>query len=128
MKHFTLLLLPFFLFGCTTDISKDPSRRTDYVVGATYELKKPAYLSGESLLNKKVRIAGNTEGVLTPSTKLVVRKVLYYHRNPETGPHTSVYAEVLTGEYAGHTVEISFLTGRPFEFVKQDPEIIERVK
>src|SRR6185436_3963868 len=111
-----------------TDISKDSSRRTDYVVGATYELKGPAYLSGDSLHSKRVRIAGATESELAPSTKLVVRKVTYYHLNPETGPYTSVYAEILTGEHSGQTVNISFLTGSAFAFVRQDPEIIKRVK
>ena len=128
MRHFVPLFVILLFCGCTTDISKDPSRRTNYVVGATYELKVTGYLSGGYLHNKRVRIAGASEGVLPPATRLVVRKVTYYHLNPETGPYTSVYAEILTGEHTGHTVEISFFTGSSFAFVRQDPELIDRVK
>jgi hypothetical protein len=99
---------------------------TDYVVGATYELRQPAYFWNGVLMG---RYLADSNGMLPAGSRLVVRRVVV-ERAPEMGTFTDIYAEILTGEQKGKTVSISFIS-RPSDkkgYVGRDPQMLSLVE
>ena len=104
-------ILAMCLSACesTTDITKNPARMTDFVVGETYQLKKPVWLSHGSLMTLRDREPSDSEGVLGSGERVRIRQVVVF-RSPEVGTTTEVYAEVLTGSHKGMTVSVTVIS------------------
>jgi hypothetical protein len=124
-----LMALAFVLAGCTTDITKHPSSHTDFIVGQVYQLKKPVYLwGGKLMLIRSENPPANSEGVFAIGTTFVVRKVQVF-RGPEVGTVTDVFAEVLSGQYKGMTVNITWVSNDlSTGYTKRDPDTLEPVE
>lgn len=122
-----LVLLVLAACSSTTDITKNPAQMTDFVVGQVYCLKKSVYLLHGSLMTLRQKEPADSEGVMNPGARVVVRKVVMF-RSPEVGTTTEVYAEVLTGEHTGKTVSVTEIseilkTG----FTRRKPEALEPI-
>ena len=101
---------------------------TDFVTGQVYVLKIPVWIWNGSLMTLRDKEPADSEGVLSSGTKLVVRKAVVF-RSPEVGTSTEVFAEVLTGDRKGKTVNVSRIsqvlkTG----YTKRDPTMLEPVE
>jgi len=121
----SLLLLGVVSCSSTTDVTKNSAQVTDFLVGRTYQLTRPAYVWKGRLFPKD--LAGS-EGVVSAGTKLAVRKVVVF-RSPEVGPYAVVYFEVLTGELTGKTLDFNGRPGRSQpNYLKRDPEMLEPVE
>ena len=130
MKSLSIALLLLAVVSCssTTDMTKNSAQMTDFVVGQVYSLKKPTFLLHGSLMTLRQKEPADSEGVMSPGARLVVRKVVVF-RSPEVGTTTEVYAEVLTGEHKGKTVSVTAIseilrTG----YTKRKPEMLEPVE
>jgi|LauGreDrversion4_2_1035121.scaffolds.fasta_scaffold1288279_1 hypothetical protein len=125
MKEFLIsLLLLIGVVSCssTTDVTKNPAQFTDFMVGHTYLLTRPAYVWKGRLVPKD--LAGG-EGVISAGTKLTVRNVVVF-RSPEVGPYAVVYLEILSGEMTGRTLDFNGRPGRSHPiYLKRDPELFE---
>jgi hypothetical protein len=123
-----VLLLAVVSCSSTTDITKNPAAMTDFVTGQVYVLKIPVWIWNGSLMTLRDKEPADSEGVLSSGTKLVVRKAVVF-RSPEVGTSTEVFAEVLTGDRKGKTVNVSRIsqvlkTG----YTKRDPTMLEPVE
>lgn len=128
MLSIALILLAAVSCSSTTDITKNPSQMTDFVVGQVYALKKPCWIRGRALLTLRGKEPADSEGILNSGTQLVVRKVVV-ERSSEVGTYTDVFVEVLTGEHSGNNVNVWVIskiltTG----YAKRDPEMLEPVE
>jgi hypothetical protein len=122
------LLLAVVLCSCATDITRNPARMTDFIVGQVYSTKKPTFLLRGSLMTLREKEPAGSEGLVNLGARLVVLKVVVF-RSPEVGTTTEVYAEVLTGEHKGITVSLtgvseSLKTG----YTRRMPEVLELVE
>lgn len=127
VKTFLISLVVLAVVSCssTTDVTRNSTQMTDFLLGQTYQLLKPAYIWKGRLTAKE--LAGS-EGVVRAGTKLVVRKIAVM-RSPEVGPYAVVYVEVLTGEQSGKTLDINGRPGRSHPtYLKRDPELFEPVE
>ena len=121
-------LLALILSSCTTEVTQNPASATDFVVGQAYELKRPAWMRNGALLTLRDKEAADSEGVLSPGTRLLVRKVEIL-RGPEHGTTTEVYAEIISGNSKGKIVDISVISERlKTGFTKRDPEMLRVVE
>jgi hypothetical protein len=130
MKMLSIALMTLAIVSCssTTDITKNPSTMTDFAVGQVYALKKPCWMRGKALLTLRGKEPADSEGILSAGTKLVVRKVVV-ERSPEVGTYTDVFAEVLTGEHSGKTVNVGVISKiLKSGYAKRDPEMLEPVE
>ena len=122
-----ILLLAVVSCSSTTDITKNPAAMTDFVMGQVYALKKAVWIRQGTLLTLRGKEPADSEGILSPGTKLVVRKAVV-ERSLEVGTYTDVFAEVLSGEHKGKTVNVGVIsevlkTG----YTKRDPTMLEPV-
>jgi hypothetical protein len=123
-----ILLLSVVSCSSTTDITKNPAAMTDFVMGQVYALKKAVWIREGTLLTLRGKEPAGSEGILSPGTKLVVRKAVV-ERSLEVGTYTDVFAEVLSGEHRGKTVNVGVIsevlkTG----YTKRDPTMLEPVE
>lgn len=101
---------------------------TDFIIGQVYALKKPVWISEGTLLTLRGKEPADSEGVLNPGTKFVVRKAVV-ERGLEMGTSTEVYAEVLTGERKGETVKVSVISQRmKTGYTKRDAEMLKSIE
>jgi hypothetical protein len=122
------MLLAVVSCSSTTDITRNPAAMTDFVIGQVYALKKPVWISEGTLLTLRGKEPADSEGVLNPGTKFVVRKAVV-ERGLEMGTSTEVYAEILTGERKGKTVNVSVISQRmKTGYTKRDPTMLEPVE
>lgn len=126
MKALPISLLLIAVVSCssTTDVTKNPAPMTDFVVGQVYSLKRAAYLLQGSLMTLRQKEPADSEGIMNPGARLVVRKVVVF-RSAEVGTTTEVHAEILTGEHKGRTVSVTAVsevlkTG----YTKRKPEML----
>lgn len=116
------------LCSCTTDVTKSPSTRTDFVVGQSYELKKSTYLLHGSLMTLREKAPADSEGTIPPGERVVVRKVRVF-RSPELGTTTEVFAEVLSGSYKGRSVSLTAVSHVSASgYTQRDPSMLEIVE
>jgi hypothetical protein len=130
MRAFFLSVLLVGVASCssTTDITKNPTAMTDFVVGQVYALKQACWMRGQVLLTLRGKEPADSEGTLSAGTKLVIRKVLV-ERSSEVGTYTDVFAEALTGEHRGKTVSVGTISKiTKTGYAKCDPEMLERVE
>ena len=124
MNLVPIVLLALATASCTTDITKDPVDMTDFVVGQTYELKKPAYIWKSRLMPREL---ADSEGMLAPGTRLTIRKV-QVDRSPEMGTVTDVLSEVTTGQFKGRSVNVTWISKiLKSGYTKRNPEMLEPV-
>src|SRR4051794_12000680 len=127
MKSFFFSLTVLVVAACssTTDISKNPSQMTDFVVGRVYALKKPAYLWKSRVMPREL---ADSEGRLGPGTTLAIRKV-QVDRSPEMGTLTDVFAEILTGPLKGVTGNVTWISElQKTGYVKRDAAVLVAVE
>ena len=128
MKNFFIsLLLLIGVVSCSsmTDVTKNSAQVTDFMVGHTYQLTRPAYVWKGRLVPKY--LAGS-KGVISAGTKLTVRNVVVF-RSPEVGPYVVVYLGVLSGELTGRTLDFNGRPGRSQpDYLKRDPEMFQPVE
>jgi hypothetical protein len=125
---FASLLLVIASCNGTTDITRDPSAMSDFIVGKVYELKKAVWIRDQAMLTLRGKEPADSKGVLVPGTLLVVRKVAV-ERSREVGPYTDVFMEVLTGEHAGKVLNAGVISETlKTGFTKRDPEMLEPVE
>ncbi len=111
----------------TTDITKNPGRMTDFVVGQTYQLKKSVWLWHGSLMTLRGKEPVDSEGSIPVGERVCVRQVVVF-RSPEVGTTTEVYAEVLGGSRKGRTVSVTGISDvLKTGYTKRDPSILEPV-
>src|SRR6266446_3102654 len=127
MLLIAILLLAGASCSSTTDITKNSGAMTDFVIGQVYALKKSAWIWNGMLMTLRDKEPADSEGVLGTGTKLIVRKAVV-SRSPEVGTSAEVFAEVVTGDHKGRTVNVSRIsqvlkTG----YTKSDPTMIEPV-
>ena len=118
-------LLAVVSCSSTTDITNNAVKMTDFVVGQTYELKKPAYFWKGRLMPIE---PADSEATLASGTILAIRKVEVDH-SPEMGTITDVFAEVVAGQTKGRVVNVTWIsevlkTG----YTKRNPEMFEPVE
>src|SRR5260221_360396 len=105
---FMVLLASGIMVSCSTtrDLTANPQRMTDFIVGQTYMLKEPAYLQrgvlarfNDKSLEARYRAARPSwvQAILERGTLLKIRKV-QVSRAPEMGTWTNVYGEILIDE------------------------------
>lgn len=122
----SLLLVTAASCSSTSDITRNPAKMTDFVVGQIYELKKPVFLLHGTIMDLDKKPV-DSEGELNPGTKLAVRQVVV-QRSLEVGTYTDVFAEVLGGKQKGKIVNVGVIsevlkTG----YTKRDPTMLEPV-
>ena len=100
---------------------------TDFIVGQVYSLQKAVWLSHGNLMTLRDKEPHDSQGVMAPGARLAVRKVVV-HRSPEIGTYTDVFAEVLTGQHKGKTVNVGVISKiSKTGYTKRDPEMLEPV-
>ena len=128
----TLLLVLFWFVsaGCKTrDMSRHPSRVTDYRIGQIYQLKVPAFIVGKSGLVMTVEGSDAhppREGdvFLEPGTYLTVRQVIAVK---DRQPRTEIYAEITSGPNKGRVVNLrtASLGDGPPGSTRRNPAVLE---
>jgi hypothetical protein len=123
---YTLLVL--ILSSCTTEVTQNPSSATDFVVGQAYELKRTVWMRSGALFTLRDKEPANIECVLSPGTRLLVRKIDVL-RGPEHGTTTEVYAEIVSGNSNGKIVDISVISERlKSGFTRRDTEMLHLIE
>ncbi len=121
-------LLVIVCCSCTTDITKNPTSRTDFITGGIYEIKRAVWVRNGSLMTLRDKEPLDSEGRIGPGTRVVVRQIMLF-RSPEMGTHTEVFAEVLSGDFKGRTVDLSVISERsPTGYTRRDPAMLEAVQ
>ena len=114
--------------GCQSDVTKNPTRWTDFAVGRVYELEKPVFILAGGLMTWRGQEPLDSEGKLIPGTKLLIKQAVVF-RSPEIGTYTQVYAEVLDGEKKGRTVSVTHISEwLQSGYTKRDPEMLKLVE
>jgi len=98
MKTFFMGLLLLTVVSCssTDGHHEESSRDDDFVTGASYELKKPAYIWAGKLVLLKAKEPADSQGVVKPGNRHHSPKDRNF-REPMTGNVTDVFGEVLSG-------------------------------
>jgi hypothetical protein len=127
------------LISCSSvhDVTSNPARWTDFVVGQTYTLKQPVYQRNGSLGRfsdqrseeaYRIKKPSGVDAVLDAGTPMVIRLVEVF-RAPKVGKWTDVYAEVLAGTEKGELVNVSAISSRkPSGATERDPTMLEPLR
>lgn len=123
-----MLLLLAMTCGCIVnkDISRNPSRYTDYSVGSIYRLKRDVLVTPNTdALMPTDRIRFGTPVKI--GTLLKVDRVVY-RRNPTIGRITKIYANLI-GEAYPHQVALTWISKPDLHtgITLIDPEFLELV-
>jgi hypothetical protein len=126
LRIFTVCLLGVLSCGCIVnrDISKNPSRYTDFSVGSVYQLKrevwitKTAYLSGTRPTAKK----------LEAGVRLQVTAI-HYRSSPNFGRITHVYGKIIGENSVNQLLGLIWISKKDFKTGTTwlDPEYLELV-
>jgi hypothetical protein len=131
LRHtLAICLLGVLSCGCiiNRDISRNPSRYTDFSVGEIYRLKRDVSVIENTKSLMPIERA-HSRLVLRAGTELRVTRILY-HRNPTIGRYTHVYAKVVSGTEIDDEVMLTWISKKDFKTGTTwlDPEYLELVR
>jgi hypothetical protein len=131
LRHtLALCLLGVLSCGCIVnrDISRNPSRYTDFSVGSVYQLKREVWIvngvDGVAYLSGNLRSARKLEAGI----RLHVTAI-HYSSSPTFGRITDAYAKVVTGSEIGNEVMLTWISNENLKTGTTwiDPEYLELV-
>jgi hypothetical protein len=129
LRHtLALCLLGILSCGCiiNRDISRNPSRYTDFLVGETYRLKRDVSVMESTKSLMPIRVPSQV--VLRAGTELRVTRI-HYRRNPTIGRYTHVYAKVVGKSVVDEEVVLTWISNENLKTGTTwlDPEYLELV-
>jgi hypothetical protein len=129
LRIFTVCLLGILSCGCiiNRDISRNPSRYTDFSVGEIYRLKRDVAVRERTKSLMPIERV-NSPLVLRAGTELRVTRIRY-HSSPTFGRLTKVYAKVVTGTEIDDEVMLTWISNENLKTGTTwlDPEYLELV-
>jgi hypothetical protein len=131
LRHtLAICLLGVLSCGCiiNRDISRNPSRYTDFSVGEIYRLKRDVAVMERTKSLMPIERA-HSRLVLRAGVELRVARI-HYHRNLTIGRYTHVYAKVVTGSEIGDEVKLDYISKESLKTGTTwlDPEYLELVR
>jgi hypothetical protein len=129
LRFFTICLLGILSCGCiiNRDISKNPSRYTDYSVGSVYQLKREVWITKKFDVPNYLSSTRPTAQKLEPGVRLQVIAI-HYRSSPNFGRTTEVLSKIV-GESGTEPLELIWISKKDFKTGTTwlDPEYLELV-
>jgi hypothetical protein len=130
LRHtFALFLLGVLSCGCiiSRDISRNPSRYTDFSVGSVYQLKREVWITKKSDVPDYLSGTRPTAQKLEAGVRLQVTAIRYLS-SPTFGRTTQVLAKIV-GENGMQPLELIWISKKDFKTGTTwiDPEYLELV-
>jgi hypothetical protein len=131
LRHtLAICLLGVLSCGCiiNRDISRNPSRYTDFSVGEIYRLKRDVLVMENTKSLMPIERA-HSRLVLRAGVELRVARI-HYHRNPTIGRYTHVYAKVVSGSKINDEVKLDYISKESLKTGTTwlDPDYLELVR